>query len=166
MTEMRPETQAERLEHFRDWLGESAFQRIQRDVWRRFCPKKPPITNQGVLAPPALHIIFDELIKALREAAKHQAHLKELARRVRLPSGPLWELLKNGVYWSATLSFRTEPLTAQEHLKVLADVAARSNALHDELKAPESRIAGQRALVAEDIAFIQQHRDRLDSHRP
>jgi len=53
-------------------------------------------------------------------------------------------------------------LTAEEHLKLLADVVARLNALQEELKALEGRIASQRLLVAEDIAFIQQQRDRLN----
>jgi hypothetical protein len=57
-------------------------------------------------------------------------------------------------------------LTAEEHLKMLANVVARLNALHEELKALEDRVATQRALVAEDIDFIQRQRDRLNSRKP
>jgi hypothetical protein len=65
-----------------------------------------------------------------------------------------------------TTAYNRGILTAEEHLKILARLAARLNALHDELKALESRIAGQRELVAQDVAFIQQHRDRLNSRKP
>jgi hypothetical protein len=56
-------------------------------------------------------------------------------------------------------------LTAEEHLKILADVAARLNAIHDELKVLEARVASQRALITQDITFIQQQRDRLNSRK-
>jgi hypothetical protein len=56
-------------------------------------------------------------------------------------------------------------LTAEEHLKMLADIVARLNALHEELKSLETRIASQRVLVAQDIEFIQQQRDRLNSRK-
>ena len=56
-------------------------------------------------------------------------------------------------------------LTAEEHLKMLADVVARLNAIQEELKGLETRIAAQRKLVAQDIDFIQRQRDRLNSSK-
>jgi hypothetical protein len=56
-------------------------------------------------------------------------------------------------------------LTAEEHLKMLADVVVRLNALHEELTSLETRIAAQRTLIAQDIAFIQQRRDHLNSRK-
>jgi hypothetical protein len=48
---------------------------------------------------------------------------------------------------------------------MLADVVARLNAIHEELKGLETRIAAQRTFVAQDIDFIQRQRDRLNSSK-
>lgn len=103
-------TQAQQLQQLRDRLGETTFQRIQHDVWKRFSPQPPPIDTQGNLAPLALFGIWDELVEALNEAVKRRAHENELTSRAKRAGGPLWELLKNGVTWSATMDFRNERL--------------------------------------------------------
>jgi hypothetical protein len=56
----------------------------------------------------AIFEIWDELIHALRQAARRLAHERELASRIMPTRGPLWELLKNGVQWSATLDFLSD----------------------------------------------------------
>src|SRR5262245_17421419 len=91
------------LRELRELLGESTFQRIQREVWGQFSFKAPPINRDGNLAPLALFGVWNELIQALRDAAKRLRRDKESASRIAPVSGPLWELLKSGVTWSATL---------------------------------------------------------------
>ena len=103
-------TQAQHLQQLRDRLGETTFQRIQRDVWKRFSPQPPPIDTQGNLAPLALFGIWDELVEALNETIKRRAHENELTSRTQQTGGPLWEMLKNGVTWSANMDFRGERL--------------------------------------------------------
>jgi hypothetical protein len=101
-------TQAEQLQHFRDLLGEETFQRIQVDVWKKFSFKGVPMGRDGVLTPLALFSVWDELQQALRDAVKRQGHEREFARRAQAVSGSIWELLKDGVTWSATRHFRRD----------------------------------------------------------
>jgi hypothetical protein len=106
--EVNGRTPAEELQQFKTLLGTATFHRIQREVWKRFSPKAPPLNSQGDLAPLALFGIWDQLILALREASKRQAYEKESATPNASISGPLWELNKNGVLWTATIRFRVE----------------------------------------------------------
>jgi len=101
-------TQSDQLQHFRDLLGEQTFQRIQRDVWKQFSLKAAPIGRDGLLTPLALFSVWDELRHALREVVKRQGHEKELSSRAKPVSGPIWELVKDGVTWSATRHFRRD----------------------------------------------------------
>ncbi len=101
-------TQAEQLEHLRELLGETTFQRIQRDVWQQFSFKAAPMGSNGVLAPLALFAVWDELLQALCDAVTRVGRDNELASRPRPTDGLLWELLKDGVTWSATLWFRRD----------------------------------------------------------
>jgi hypothetical protein len=101
-------TQAEQLQHFRDLLGEQMFQRVQDKVWKRFSLKAAPIGPDGALTPLALFGVWGELHDAMREAVKRQGHEKEFASRAKPVNGPIWELLKNGVTWSASLHFRRD----------------------------------------------------------
>lgn len=98
--------QAEQIEELRNQLRESTFQRVQHEVWKRFSPKTPPINGDGNLAPLALFSVFDELLGALRKAVKQQAREIEMASQPIPTSGPLWELLKDGVQWAAALNYR------------------------------------------------------------
>jgi hypothetical protein len=98
-------TQAEQVQHLRELVGESTFQRVQRAVWKRFSPKPPPIDGAGSLAPLALFAIWDELIHELQEVAERQSATKESASGTSA-SEPLWELVKGGVTWTAVLTFR------------------------------------------------------------
>jgi hypothetical protein len=101
-------TQAEELQHFRDLLGEQMFQRVQGNVWKQFSFKAAPIGPDGALMPLALFSVWDELRDAMREAVKRQGYEKEFASRASPVNGPIWELLKNGVTWSASLHFRRD----------------------------------------------------------
>jgi hypothetical protein len=101
-------TQAEQLQHFRDLLGDEAFQRIQVDVWKQFSFKAVPLGRDGMLTPLALFSIWDELRQALAEAVKRRGHESEFASRAKAITGPIWELLKDGVTWSARLQFRRD----------------------------------------------------------
>jgi len=101
-------SQAEQLQHFRDLLGEEIFQRVQGNVWKQFSFRVAPIGPDGALRPLALFSVWDELCDALRDAVKRQGYEKEFASRVKPLNGPIWELLKNGVTWSASLHFRRD----------------------------------------------------------
>ena len=101
-------TQDEQLQQLRGRLGNTTFQRIQREVWTRFSRQPPPTNSDGTLAPLALFGIWDELIEALREGVKRQVREREATSRMQATGGLLWELLKDGVRWSATLNVRSE----------------------------------------------------------
>jgi hypothetical protein len=108
MAEVIDPAQTERLQRLRNLLGEARFQHIQREVWKHFSLTVPPVDREGHLAPPALVDIFDELVHALAEATKQLARDKEIASRLSPTSGPVWELRKWGVTWSATLNLRSD----------------------------------------------------------
>jgi hypothetical protein len=101
-------TQAEQLQHFRDLLGEQTFQRVQDNVWKQFSFRAAPIGPDGSLTPLALFSVWDELRDAMHQAIKRQGHEREFASRTKPVNGPIWELLKNGVTWSASLHFRPD----------------------------------------------------------
>jgi len=106
MDEHISNSQAQQLQRLRDLLGEAAFQEIQRDVWKQFSPKVPPLNGEGTLAPLALFAIWDELFDALQAAEKKLMRDQEDAAQMKPADRLLWQLLKNGVPWAATLTFR------------------------------------------------------------